>query len=75
MLGAIAGDVIGSVYEGNPIKTPYFYPLFDPRSRPTDDTVLGGRQEVRRGAVTRPPGPPLRGATLGREAPESNRPA
>src|SRR4051794_34153385 len=40
MLGAIAGDIIGSVYEGNPIKTPYFYPLFDPRSRPTDDTVM-----------------------------------
>jgi ADP-ribosylglycohydrolase len=40
MLGAIAGDIIGSVYEGRPIKTPYFYPLFDPRSRPTDDTVL-----------------------------------
>lgn len=40
MLGAIAGDIIGSVYEGQPIKTPHFYPLFDPRSRPTDDTVL-----------------------------------
>ncbi|HWG44960.1 MAG TPA: ADP-ribosylglycohydrolase family protein [Gemmataceae bacterium] len=40
MLGAIAGDIIGSVYEGRPIKTPYFYPLFDPLSRPTDDTVL-----------------------------------
>jgi len=40
MLGAIAGDIIGSVYEGRPIKTPHFYPLFDPRSRATDDTVL-----------------------------------
>ena len=42
MLGAIAGDVIGSVYEGTRrnIKTPHFYPLFDPRCRPTDDTVL-----------------------------------
>jgi ADP-ribosylglycohydrolase len=40
MLGALAGDIIGSVYEGRPIKTPHFYPLFDPRSRPTDDTVL-----------------------------------
>ena len=40
MLGAIAGDIIGSVYEAVPIKTPFFYPLFDPRCRPTDDTVL-----------------------------------
>jgi ADP-ribosylglycohydrolase len=40
MLGAIAGDIIGSVYEGRPIKTADFDPLFHPRSRPTDDTVL-----------------------------------
>jgi ADP-ribosylglycohydrolase len=40
MLGAIAGDIIGSVYEGRPIKTPDFHPLFHPRARPTDDTVL-----------------------------------
>src|SRR5947207_4726652 len=40
MLGAIASDVIGSVYEARNIKTPYFYPLFDPRCRPTDDTYL-----------------------------------
>lgn len=39
MLGAIAGDVIGSVYERHPIKTTDF-PLFQPRSRFTDDTVL-----------------------------------
>ncbi|MDX2178593.1 MAG: ADP-ribosylglycohydrolase family protein [Bryobacteraceae bacterium] len=39
MLGAIAGDVIGSVYEGNPIKTKDF-PLFGPRSTFTDDSVL-----------------------------------
>lgn len=39
MLGAIAGDVIGSPYEGRPIKTTDF-PLFSPRSRFTDDTVL-----------------------------------
>jgi ADP-ribosylglycohydrolase len=39
MLGAIAGDIIGSVYEANPIKTKEF-PLFDPRCRYTDDTVL-----------------------------------
>src|SRR5579884_2612472 len=44
MLGAIAGDIIGSVYEGKKawrdIKTPHFYPLFDPHARFTDDTVL-----------------------------------
>jgi len=39
MLGAIAGDVIGSVYERHPIKTTDF-PLFQPRSRFTDDTVM-----------------------------------
>jgi ADP-ribosylglycohydrolase len=39
MLGAIAGDIIGSPYEGRPIKTKSF-PLFDSRSRFTDDTVL-----------------------------------
>lgn len=38
MVGAIAGDIIGSVYEGNPIKTTDF-PLFSGRSRFTDDTV------------------------------------
>ena len=39
MLGAIAGDIIGSVYEGSPIKTTDF-PLFSPGCRFTDDTVL-----------------------------------
>ena len=39
MLGAIAGDIIGSVYEALPIKTTDF-PLFHPRCRFTDDTVL-----------------------------------
>jgi len=39
MLGAIAGDIIGSVYEARPIKTTDF-PLFNPRCRFTDDTVL-----------------------------------
>lgn len=39
MIGAIAGDIIGSVYEHRPIKTKDF-PLFDPRCRFTDDTVL-----------------------------------
>lgn len=39
MLGAIAGDVIGSVYERHAIKRKDF-PLFSPASRFTDDTVL-----------------------------------
>ena len=39
MLGAIAGDIIGSVFEGQPIKTTDF-PLFQEGSRFTDDTVL-----------------------------------
>jgi ADP-ribosylglycohydrolase len=39
MLGAIAGDVIGSIYEHRPIKTTKF-PLFHPLCRFTDDTVL-----------------------------------
>src|SRR5271157_4491015 len=39
MLGAIAGDIIGSVYEALPIKTTHFR-LFHPRCRFTDDTVL-----------------------------------
>lgn len=39
MLGAIAGDIIGSVYEHSPIKSTNF-PLFSDHSRFTDDTVL-----------------------------------
>ena len=39
MIGAIAGDIIGSVYEHDPIKTKDF-PLFHPRCCFTDDTVL-----------------------------------
>lgn len=41
MIGAIAGDIIGSPYEsyGNRIKTVEF-PLFSERSRFTDDSVL-----------------------------------
>lgn len=39
MIGAIAGDIIGSVFEGHPIKTTSF-PLFSKSSRFTDDTVL-----------------------------------
>ena len=44
MLGAIAGDIIGSVYEGKvgwqSARTPHFRPLFHPKARFTDDTVL-----------------------------------
>lgn len=39
MIGAIAGDIIGSVYEHHPIKTVDF-PLFQPGCRFTDDSVL-----------------------------------
>jgi ADP-ribosylglycohydrolase len=39
MLGAIAGDVIGSVFESQPLKSVAF-PLFQSSSRFTDDTVL-----------------------------------
>lgn len=39
MIGSIAGDIIGSIYEHHPIKTKDF-PLFDPRCRFTDDSVL-----------------------------------
>lgn len=39
MLGAIAGDIIGSVYEFNNTQDPEF-PLFGNFSRFTDDTVL-----------------------------------
>lgn len=39
MWGAIAGDIIGSVYEANPIKTTDFQ-LFSEFSRFTDDSVL-----------------------------------
>ncbi|WP_414542979.1 ADP-ribosylglycohydrolase family protein [Nostoc sp. CCY0012] len=39
MLGAIAGDIIGSVYEGKNFKTKDF-PLFNRECRFTDDTVL-----------------------------------
>ena len=39
MIGATAGDVIGSVHEHARTKTTVF-PLFDPLCRFTDDTVL-----------------------------------
>lgn len=39
MLGAIAGDIIGSSYESRYTKS-YGFELFTPQSTPTDDTVL-----------------------------------
>ena len=39
MMGAIGGDIVGSIYESRQIKTKEF-PLFDARCRFTDDTVL-----------------------------------
>jgi ADP-ribosylglycohydrolase len=39
MIGAIAGDIIGSVYEAGLMKSTDF-PLFSPGSKFTDDTVL-----------------------------------
>jgi len=39
VMGAIAGDIIGSPYEYNSIKTTEF-PLFSEKSRFTDDTVM-----------------------------------
>ncbi len=39
MLGAIAGDIVGSIYEAAPIKRKDFV-LFGPGCRFTDDTVL-----------------------------------
>lgn len=39
MIGAIAGDIIGSVYEFDQIKTKDF-PLFSPGCRFTDDSVM-----------------------------------
>ena len=39
IIGAIAGDIIGSTYEFRPIKTKEFS-LFNKRSRFTDDTIM-----------------------------------
>jgi ADP-ribosylglycohydrolase len=38
-IGAIAGDILGSVYDHSPINTKDF-PLFHPRCCFTDDSVL-----------------------------------
>jgi len=40
MLGALAGDIIGSVFERSPCETPDFHPLFYEGARFTDDSVL-----------------------------------
>lgn len=40
MIGAIAGDIIGSVYESGRIKPEFNFPLFVEESDFTDDTVL-----------------------------------
>ena len=55
MLGAIAGDIIGSVYENARLKTKEFA-LFAPGSSFTDDSVLtiaiaDDRREVRDGLL------------------------
>jgi ADP-ribosyl-[dinitrogen reductase] hydrolase len=39
MLGAIVGDIVGSVYEFNNLRTKNF-PLFTEESSFTDDTIL-----------------------------------
>lgn len=39
LIGAIAGDIIGSIYKFNPIKSIDF-PLFKEHSGFTDDTVM-----------------------------------
>ena len=39
IIGAICGDIIGSPYENNPIKTKEFE-LFHERSVFTDDTIM-----------------------------------
>ena len=41
MLGAIIGDMVGSPYEFHPWRgAAEAFPLFSPRSRFTDDTVM-----------------------------------
>ena len=39
MYGAIAGDIVGSIYEWNNIKTKQF-PLFKKSCFPTDDSFM-----------------------------------
>ena len=40
MLGAIIGDIVGSIYEFNNIKTKDFQYFFNPLGHFTDDTVM-----------------------------------
>lgn len=39
MLGAIVGDIVGSIYEFKNFKSKEFAPFFHPESRYTDDTI------------------------------------
>ncbi|MFA7606291.1 MAG: hypothetical protein WCY08_06885 [Rhodocyclaceae bacterium] len=39
MLGAVIGDIVGSVYERNNVRRKDFSPLFHPKAYFTDDTV------------------------------------
>ena len=39
MLGAVIGDVVGSVYEFHNTRD-YNFPMFSPSSNYTDDTVM-----------------------------------
>ena len=39
MIGAIIGDIVGSVYEHASHKSKNF-PLFEPQCRPTDDSIM-----------------------------------
>ena len=39
MLGAIIGDIVGSVYEINNYRAKDFQPFFHPKAFFTDDTV------------------------------------
>ena len=52
MLGAIVGDIVGSVYEFRPLEGDWEnFPLFSEKSRFTDDTVMtvAGAEALRRG--------------------------
>ena len=46
MLGAIFGDIVGSVYEFNNTHDPDF-PLLTHWSRPTDDSIMSRRLRKR----------------------------
>jgi ADP-ribosyl-[dinitrogen reductase] hydrolase len=39
MWGAVIGDIVGSIYEWDNVKTKDFGPLFCPQSTFTDDTI------------------------------------